>query len=474
MKIPFVGPAYEGRSLNADAQRCLNCYLEMDGNSPRAPIALHGTPGLALELTLPTSPIRGAAVLGDFTIVVAGSTVYRLTSAYTVAVLGVLHTSTGRLGIASNGAELLIVDGQSGWLVTIASLSEIADLDFPIGVTQATFISGFFLVAGDGTQKFYINETPNAGSSWNGLDFASAEGSPDLTIGCLANQLEVWLFGANSAEIWTLTGDSDFPLARSGNAFIEVGCAAPGSIAKLDSSVFWLGSDQRGSGIVWRGVGYTPGRISNHALEKAIQGYGDVSDAFAMTYQQEGHGFYVLTFPSADKTWVYDVATNQWHERAYRNPSTGSLHRWRPSCHVFAFGKHLAGDFENGKLWRLDLDTYADGEDPILRLRTTQCLDSPNGELIKYAKLQVDMETGVGLTLGQGSAPLLMLRFSNDGGHTWSNQKTASIGAIGNYGERAVFRRLGQGRNRVWEVSMTDPVKFAMFGAFANPKPGTF
>lgn len=472
MKIPFVGPAYQARSVNADAQRAVNVYLEMDNASPRAPLALYGTPGKVLRFTLATGPVRGAIVQGTYCYFVSGNTVYRVNSAYTVETLGTISTSTGQIGIATNGTETLIVDGVGGWIANAAVLTQIADADFPDGVTRATFQDGYFIVAGDGTQKFYINETPNTGTAWNGTDFASAEGSPDFTVGVISDHRELWLFGSGSAEIWVNTGNTDFPFERSGNTFIEHGTAAAGTVAKLDNTVFWLGQDDRGTGIVWRAEGYTPARISNHALEKAIQGYSTISDAFAFTYQQEGHGFYVLTFPTAGKTWVYDVATLQWHERAWRNPSTNELTRWRPNCHVFFGGRHLVGDFENGKVYSLDLDTHTDNGDPILRLRSTQPMNS-EGLRVFYDSLQVDMETGVGLSTGQGSAPLLMLRFSDDGGHTWSNIKTVSIGAIGEYSARAIFRRLGQARNRVWEISMTDPCKFAVFGAFAKVRKGT-
>ena len=197
-----------------------------------------------------------------------------------------------------------------------------------------------------------------------------------------------------------------------------------------------------------------------------------LSDAFAFTYQQEGHIFYVLTFPAASKTWVYDASTQAWHERAWRTPLTGDLKRWRANCSVFAHGLHLVGDFESGNVYALDLDTYTDNGEAILRLRTTATTEGLQNRLF-YSSLQVDMETGVGSAIGQGADPLLMLRYSDDGGHTWSNEKTATAGKVGEYGARAQFNRLGAGRNRVWELSMTDPVKFAVFGAVVEGAPGT-
>jgi hypothetical protein len=472
-KLPFVGPSYQARSLNADAQRTLNCYVELDNTSPRAPLALYGTPGLARRLTFPTAPVRFAIKEGAYSWWVAGNTVYRVDSAYQKTVVGTISSYTGPVDIASNGGQLLIVDGVHGWIVDVkaSTLAAITDGGFPSGVTRAAYQDGWFLVTGDGTGKFYMNETPNDGKQWNGLDFASAEGSPDNTIGIVSDHRELWLFGGLSAEVWVNTGSADMPFQRSGNVFIEHGCAAAGTVAKADNTVFWLGADDKGAGIVWRADGYTPLRISTHAVERAIGSYSTISDAYAFTYQQEGHIFYVLTFPTAGATWCYDAATQLWHERAWRDPDTGQMTRWRPSCHVYANGEHLVGDFETGAVYALDLDAYSDDGAPILRLRRTAASENFQQRMF-YSRLQIDMETGVGIADGQGSAPLLMLRYSSDGGHTWNPERTATVGAAGQYGARAAFNRLGSGRNRVWEISMTDPVKFAVFGAVLDVEPG--
>lgn len=507
VKLPFVGPAYQARSLNADAQRAVNCYLEMDNASPRAPVALYGTPGTVRKFTLPTFPVRECIQEDQYSYWVAGNTVYRVKADYSFTALGTIATGSGPVSMASNGAQILLVDGVSGWLINVAAntLTEIADGDFPKGVKRTAYQDGYFIVTGNNSQAFYINQTPYDGTQWDALDFASAEGSPDDTIGVISDHRELWFFGSNSAEVWVNTGAADFPFQRSGNTFIEHGCASAGTVAKADNTVFWLGSDDRGSGIVWRADGYTPVRISTHALEKAIDSYSVISDSFAFTYQQEGHIFYVLTFPTAAKTWVYDAATQQWHERAWRDPVTNTLTRWRANCSCFFNGEHLVGDYKDGRVYALDLDAYTDDGDPIKRIRATTATENLQNRIF-VAMLQVDMETGVGLSgsmiaetsylmtqsddylitessehlieeqktaITQGSAPLLMLRYSGDGGHTWSNENTATVGKVGQYGARARFNRLGVGRNRVWEISMTDPVKWAVFGAVVEGQEGS-
>lgn len=473
VRIPFVGSSYQARSLNADAQRAVNCYVEMDNASPRAPVALYGTPGTVLEYTLPTGPVRAGITEGGNTYWIAGNAAYSVDAANVITTIGNISTSGGEVGITSNGQQILIVDGLRGYLIQVSTGvgSIITDPDFPNGVTRAAYQDGYFIVTGkSGSQSFWINQTAYDGASWDALDFASAEGATDNTVGVISDHRELWLFGNLSAEIWINSGSNDFPFSRSGNAFIEHGCASAGTICKADNTVFWLGADDKGAGIVWRAAGYTPQRISTHAVEKAIGSY-TISDAIAFTYQQEGHIFYVLTFPTSSKTWVYDAATQMWHERSYLTPDTGTPIRWRANCHVYANGKHYVGDFETGNVYSLNLDVYTDNGSPIQRIRSSQTAENLQQRQF-YANLQVDMETGTGTDTGQGVDPQLMLRFSNDGGHTWSNQSTSAIGRVGQYGTRAQFNRLGTGRNRVWEISMTDPVKFAVLGAIIEGELG--
>jgi hypothetical protein len=276
------------------------------------------------------------------------------------------------------------------------------------------------------------------------------------------------VFGTDSVEVWYDSGAADFPLQRIQGAFNEIGCVSAFSIAKLDNGLFWLGTDARGQGIVYRANGYTGVRVSTHAIEYAIAQYGNISDAIAYTYQQEGHAFYVLTFPSGNATWVYDVSTQVWHERA--GFDNGEFMRHRSNCQCNFGGNILVGDFENGNIYRFDLDVYADNGGIQKWLRSWRALPTGQNNLKRTAhhSLQLDCETGVGLNLGQGSDPQVMLRWSDDGGHTWSNEHWSPVGKIGAYGHRTFWRRLGMTlklRDRVYELSGTDPNKIAIMGA---------
>jgi hypothetical protein len=377
-------------------------------------------------------------------------------------------TGTGQVSIADNGTQLFIACNPDAFIYDEVTdvFQQITDPDFPGAVTVG-YLDGYFVFNEPDSQRMWVTALLN-GLDVSPLDFASAEGSPDGIVAINVDHREVWVFGTDSIEVWYDAGLADFPLQRIQGAFNEIGCVATFSVAKLDNGLFWLGCDARGQGIVYRANGYTGTRVSTHAIEYAIQSYGNISDAIAYTYQQDGHAFYVLTFPSANATWVYDVATQAWHERA--GWDNGSFTRHRSNCQCNFQGEIVVGDYENGNIYALDLDTYADNGGIQKWLRSWRALPTGTNNLKRSAQhsLQLDCESGVGLNNGQGSEPQVMLRWSDDGGHTWSNEHWANMGKIGQFFRRVFWRRLGMTlklRDRVYEVSGTDPVKIAIMGA---------
>jgi hypothetical protein len=370
--------------------------------------------------------------------------------------------------MVDNGTQLFIATNPISYIYDAASevLAQITDIDFPGAITVG-YLDGYFIFQEPNSQKFWTSELLD-GTQIDPLSFASAEGMPDNLVSLFVDHREVWLFGTQSVEVWYNAGLEGFPLARIQGAVNEFGCAATFSVAKMDNSLFWLGADARGHGIVFRANGYAGQRISTHAVEYAIQSYDVISDAIAFTYQQDGHSFYVLTFPSAQATWVYDAATNAWHERA--GFANGQFIRHRANCQMFYSEEVVVGDFQNGNIYAYDLDQFSDGDFAQKWLRSWRALPTNQNNLKRTAQhsLQIDMQTGVGLNTGQGSDPKVMLRWSDDGGHTWSNEHWMSIGKIGAYGTRAIRRRLGMTlklRDRVYEASGTDPVKISIVGA---------
>lgn len=466
MRIPFLGGSGHARSVSVNATRTVNLFAEMDAEGKNQ-IALYGTPGLTQFATTHAAEVRGMHEASGRLFAVVGNTFYEIGYTGVATNRGTLDSSSGQVSMADNGLHVIAVDSSKGYSFTLATnvFAQITDPDFP-DADRIAFQDGYFIVNDGDTGSFFI--TNLYGTAVNPLDFATAEGAPDPLISLICDHRELWLFGDESTEVWFNSGATAFPFERINGSFIEMGCAAAHSVAKADNSVFWLSQDKRGQGHVVRAQGYQPQIVSTRAVEFAIGGYATISDAIAYTYQQEGHTFYVLTFPSANATWCLDISTGLWHERMYWD---GTENRHRSNCYAFAFGRHLVGDHSNGKIYELDLDTYTDDGAEIRAIRRTQHQPAQGNRLF-WSALQVDMESGVGLATGQGSDPQMMLRWSDDGGKTWSNEHWRDMGSIGEYSKRVIWRRLGQSFNRVYEVVITDPVKRVIIDAWADVEAG--
>jgi len=469
MKTPLLGSSYVARSVNAADNRLVNLFPEAIPEGGKEAGFLNRAPGLRLLATVGTGPIRGLWQFGGFGYVVSGTALYKIDSAWAATLLGIV-TGTGPVSMSDNGTQLFVACNPDGYIYNVSTgiFGHITSPNFA-GAGSVGYLDGYFVFNQPDSQMFWVTSLLD-GTTIDALDFASAEGSPDKIISMIVDHREIWLFGTNSIEVWYDAGTADFPMARIQGAFIEVGCAAAYSVARLDNSVFWLGSDSRGNGIVYRANGYTGQRVSTHAIEFAIQGYSTISDAIAYTYQQEGHSFYVLTFPTAGKTWVYDVSVNAWHERAGWDSTFGLFTRHRSNCQMNFNNEIVVGDYENGSIYAFDLDVYADNTTAQKWLRSWRALPAGQNNLKRTAhhSLQLDIEAGVGLVTGQGSDPTVLLRWSDDGGHTWGNYHSKPIGKIGETGKRVIWRRLGMTlklRDRVYEISGTDPVKVAIMGA---------
>ena len=470
MLTPILGSAYVARSVNAADNRCINLFPEAVPEGGITGGFLNRAPGLRLLATIGTGPIRGLwthSTAGLDAYVVSGNKFYKIQPDYTYTLLGTV-TGTGPVSIADSGTQIFLACNPDAFVYTESTNTfvKITDPDFP-GAVTVCYIDGYFAFNQPDSQIIWVTDILD-GTAINPLAFGAAESSPDQVIALVNNNREVWVFGQGTTEVWYDAAITPFPLAPIQGAYNEIGCLAPFSIAKLDNSIFWLGSDPRGYGIVYRNQGYTGKRVSTHAIEYAIQQYGDISDAVAYTYQQEGHAFYVLNFPSANKTWVYDVATGAWHERASWN--NGEFMRHRGQCQMNFNSQTIVGDYENGNLYAFDLDVYEDDGQIQKWLRSWRPIPANQNNLNRTTKhgLQLMCESGPGLNLGQGSDPEAMLRWSDDGGHTWSSEHWTKMGKIGQYGFRAFWRRLGMTlklRDRVYEVSGTDPVKIVITGA---------
>ena len=473
MQTPILGASYVARSINAADNRLVNLFPEIVPEGGKQATFFNRAPGLKFQQTIGTGPIRALwahQTNGSDFYVVSGTEFYKVTGlTATPTKLGDV-TGTGPVSIADNGTQIFLACNPDGFIYNEVTnvFAQITDPDFTGAVTVA-YLDGYFVYNEPNSQKVWVTALLD-GTSVDPLDFASAEGSPDGLVAINVDHREAWLFGTDSVEVWYDAGLADFPLTRIQGAFNELGCVAAFSVAKLDNGLFWLGTDARGQGIVYRNNGYTGVRISTHAIEYAIAQYGNISDAVAYTYQQEGHSFYVLTFPTGNATWVYDVSTQAWHERAGWDTTFGQFTRHRSNCQCNFGGNTVVGDYQNGNIYTLDLNVYADNGGIQKWLRSWRALPTGTNTLRRTAQhsLQLDCEAGTGLNTGQGSDPEIMLRWSDDGGHTWSNEHLSKMGKIGQYYRRVFWRRLGMTmklRDRVYEISQTDPVKAVIVGA---------
>lgn len=450
--------AVQSRSRASSAQRMVNLYPE---KSPDGDITLYSAPGLSLWRDVGSGPIRGMKKAGGTLYVVSGRNVYAVTSTEAL-LLGAIGTESGIVSMASNGTQIQLLDGSAtGYIITIAGniFSPITDGDFPGGVTNA-FIDGFIIFNEPNSGRIWQTEG-YAAESIDPLKFAVSEGLPDNVVSVLADHRELWVFNEDSTEIFYNAGAAGFALERIQGAFIEHGCAAAYSPQKMDNTVFWLGKDEKGQGMVWRADGYTPRRVSTHEIEYTINSFDRIDDAVAWSYQQDGHAFYVLNFPSADATLVYDAATDHWHERGWFN--AGRLHRHRGQVHCYFDGQHLVGDWERGRIYTMSMDAFDDAGDEICRELITTHFRT--GKRAFYGELEIRMETGAGRIAGQGSDPVVMLSTSNDQGQTFGSWRTSSMGKRGKHLERVTFSRNGSGHSMTFRIRVTDPVKVVITGA---------
>lgn len=453
MKSNFLGPAYKLRSLPLAAQTCVNLYVELD-ESTQGEGAFYHAPGLRRLATLAATGCRGLHGAGGVLWAVYGAKLYSITTAWVATEIGTLPNSSGHVEIFNNGIDLIVAH-QDGWHTCLLDGTGFAAVSGSEGTSDGTFIDSFLVQAKtDGTYQW-----ANVGTTTiEALNFASAEGNPDKVIRTLADHRELILFGTDTIEVAVVTGDADLPFTRT--AFIEQGLLAKHSVAKEDNSIFWLGRNEKGQGVLYRADGYVPTRISDFAIEQAIAGYANPEDAVAYTYQQGGHHFYVIHF--AEASWCYDINTGLWSQRAYRNQTTGELERHRGGEHAFFNGTHVVGDWEDGRLYALDLDTYTDDGDEIYRERVWAQLHAENRRMF-FHKGELIAEMGVGLDGDSetGADPQVWLSWSDDGGRNWSNQHNRTLGRIGAFRNRAIWRRLGTSRNRYFKLWTSAPVPIA-------------
>jgi hypothetical protein len=419
-----------------------------------------------------------AIVTGDI------STTTLTVSAVTSGVLQIGQTIEGS-GVTDGTIITAFGTGTGGvGTYTVSASQTVASTTiFAINWTVLPATDGAFQGGGtvDITDNFFVYNYPDT-QLWaasdllspltDPLSFASKDGSPDDLVSIIVDRREVYLLGEMSSEVWINSGGVPFPFTRIPGTSTQQGIAAQFSMARMGNSFAYVSKNNRGEAMIVRMNGYFPERISTHAVETTLVNQ-DVSDAIAWTYQLEGHEVYVVSFPSIGPgglTWAYDQTTGLWHKWLYRN-NQNEYERHRGNCCAFFNQQVLVGDYENGKIYQLSRNFYTDDGDIIRRLRRAPHITS-DLQRQYFHELQIQFQPGVGLSTGQGQDPQAMLRWSSDGGSTWSNEYWVSIGQQGKFLNRAIWRRLGFARDRVFEVSITDPVKAVIISANLKAEAG--
>jgi len=484
--IPLFGNSISAYSAAVSAQRRLNVFAEVRKDNDKHNIILRGTPGLSLLFTLPSAPIRGWRVVGSLLYIVAGSVLYSRDSTGTVMALGTMtNSASGLVSMQDNGVQLGIADGVSLWCYTIVtgsysqsslnaagSFGSVTDANFPNGSLSLAFLDGFLIAVRPNSRQHYVSNNLDI-TAWTSVSsiptFFTKQNSSDNSVANDVLNGTIILWGAQSIEFWQDVGTFPLPFARINGASQTWGLAAVNSRAFLNNTMIFLGHNPQGGIQVVMLEGYSPKRVSTSDVENIFSSLPVVSDAVSMSYVIDGHPMYQTTFPSANRSFLYDTLSDMWSE-----VQTGLDLQSRHIANLsVTFGvSDLVSDSTTGNVYLLTDTAYTDNGTPIKRQVVTRHVTN-DGNDFGISELLFDMETGVGLQAGQGMSPQVMLQSSKDDGRTWGPERYASLGAVGQYrSPRVIFRRLGRGRDFVFRLTMTDPVKFTLVRGAATLAQG--
>ncbi len=470
--IPFIGPQAVSKSVAVNNQETVNFIHSIQGRGAKAPVVLESAPGLVDLAAAGDGPLRTPQMVNfkgelygvfgrdlvsiDDDLVVTVRSTFKLDDVATTC------------SIARGRNFVMVVDSSKGYTWDGTTFATITDLDFPANftptagvVSHVTYLDGFFIVNNNLSDLWYISsiEDPTA---WNALDFEAAAVSPDAIRAHIANNAILWMIGDETAQPYYNSGNFFFPYSLILNAVQEVGIAAPHTLAESDDGVFFLGTTPEGGLFVYRIRGQQGNIISGEEQDNFLASITDISKATGFLYKQAGKSFYILQLEPASKTLVYNINAQVWESRALVDGSA-----WRIGGHgVLGNARNIGGSRLSARIYELDTDVYNDSGGTFVRRRRTQIYNQ-NGHLMEWWELVVDVAPGVGLVSGQGSDPTIRLRYSDDNGITFGPQMVEPIGKVGETERRAVFRNLGQARNRVFELEVSDPVNVTIINAYA-------
>lgn len=466
--VPFAVQSYKSESLPLAAQRLVNAYAEVQPQTggAKAPTPVFGVPGILDQTTVGAGPIRGLWEMNERLYAVSGSALYLVNADGSNALLGSgIRIGTTPVSMSDNGSQVMVVDGLNGfvWDSVTSTFAQVASTAF-YPTSTVTYFDGSFVFPRDGTNEFFASELLD-GLSYNPLTFGSAEVNSDFVKAVQNVNEQLLVLGGKTIESWYDAGLSPFPYLRYNGGTIQFGILAPQASIIADNSLFFVANDRS----FRRLQGSTPVRVSTYAIEQAWARYGTVSDAFCWTVTWAGHVWIVITFPTMMATWVYDATTELWHERESWDENNMSLGLWRAQCYAKCYGKHLVGDSQSNKIGMLDRDTYTEWGNTIRFLAQSPTLHNDRKRINMYS-FELDCELGVGSLV---TDPQWMLDYSDDGGRTYSPQQLwLSAGRSGDWGTdggaRLKWRQLGQFRQRIMRLQITEPVKRVIISAHSD------
>lgn len=457
-KIALPVQTYETRNKDVSMQRLLNMYAEQMPENAKESVSIYNTPGLKPFLEISDEAIYGVHYMHPYLYVFAGLNVYRVSQNKSVVNIGNIGVLRGVVRTADNGTQILAVksDG-SGYIITENGVQYINNANFPVA-SDVTFNSQYFVVTQKDSGRFYWSSLLD-GTVWSALGYATQESNPDNVVGIMEHRGDLWIFGDKTTEIWTPTGNASLPFQRIGSGILNIGCEARGSIAKDKNGLYWLGNDLQ----VHFAQGYNFNRISTHDMEREfLEDYDpeDVANAYSFCYTAGGHDFYVLTVPNW-KTWVFDMATKVWHER-----KSSDAPIWDAFCLANAFNKNLVGDGSTGNLYELDSKYYVDREGDYIEREIIFPPVFMDDNRLVMDKMYLDIRTAPSDDLSKN--PQIMLMWSDDGGNIWSSEHWKTLSKTGNYKARVIWRCLGQCRQRIYKMRITDAVKVEISGLYCE------
>lgn len=494
-EIPFCGQTYSDKTLNANAQRTVNLYpfISPTPQNPKR-VIMYPTPNFYLARPTIGATIRGIITINNNLYYVVGNTLYKFTPSFssgsaqltsgTITALGTLNSTTGTCSIVTNTVQIVIADSLFGYVynLTTGIFSQIPTTGgFPAtGVTNLTYQDSFVIAAINNSNTVIISNALDA-TTWNALSLDKVLSYPDNIVGVFSDGLQLYVLGPKFTEVQYDAGTFPYPFARTQGVLIKAGLAALNSICLVGNTVAFLASDIAGKAYVAVLIGYATKPISTAPINEAMERYSKISDAFAYTYREGEDQFYVITFPTAQKTWAVNIKTEEWHERQYNGGAD------LVTNYVTWNGQHIVSDAA-GNLYLMSQDYPPTGEAyssiiiPSPRIRTSQTVLNENTLFLD--EIYINMETGLldtnmqpyGNNIVNYSAdnpPLATLEISRDGGHIWHNVGTQSMGSMGQYLIRPKWRKLGRFQNYMtFRITITEPVRVYILNAWAKVRQG--